>query len=102
MLYPYPENSSDTLYMRVIQPITGYSSGTETVSLPPEYRSALVYNLARDFASEFNLEVPSNVAARAVETVSVLKNLHSEPVPQMNTNPMGIGGSAYDITTDDT
>jgi len=89
------------LYFRAWQPIAVYTLQTETISLPLEYHSFLIWNHARDYASEFNVMVPENVAVRAMETMGILKRLHAVPVPQMNTNPMGIGGSTYDINTDD-
>ena len=100
-LYPIPDNSSDVIYFRAWQPIATYSASGTTIDLPPEYHSWLIWNLARDYASEFGVAIPENVAVRSMETTKVLKNLHAVPVPQMNTNPMGISGSTYDITTDE-
>lgn len=95
-VYPYPD-AADTLYLRVWQPMTEYTATTEEISLPKEYETALVFNLARDIASEYGVAIPNNVAARAAETVDVLKRLHSQPVPQVRT---GLGRKPYNIYTD--
>ena len=99
-LDPVPPNSTDTLYMRLWQPIAVYTSGSETIDLPPEYQTYLMWALGRDYASEFKLPVPDNVNFRAMESMKTLKGLHAQPVPQQRTNIIGTGYSRYDITSD--
>ena len=101
-IFPLPDNSTDVLYLRVWQILDSYSDGTDDIDLPPEYLTALVYNVARDYASEFEIQVPQNVIARSEETLRILRSLHANPVPVVKTNAAQVGRPNYynyDITT---
>jgi len=95
-VYPSPD-SNDTIHLKCWTDLTEYSSATDVISLPNIYRSALVYNLARDYASEFSMKIPENVALRSVETLKQIKKLNVPVIPQIRT---GRSKGGYDITTD--
>jgi hypothetical protein len=60
------------------QAVSQFSSINQTVALPPGYRRALAYNLAVEFASEFDVEPSDVVIAIAQESKANLKraNVH--------------------------
>lgn len=98
-LYPYPD-SALTLNLSVQQPLTEYTSITETLALPVEYVSHIPWALAIDIAPEYGAEAPQSVLGRAQETLRQLKRLHSTPAKTLCTDPFNPGGvSSFDITT---
>jgi hypothetical protein len=99
LLYPTPDAAYD-LWLYSFKPLAAYTSLSDDVGLPPEYETAIKFNLAVELASEFGRDVTAQTAVRAEQSLSSLKRLHSQPVPQINTNPFGACGRRYDITSD--
>lgn len=87
-LYTTPDKSY-TLFLDSQKALSQYASTAVSLALPPEYETALKFNVAVDWANELGVEPSGVVAARAVQTLSQLKALHSTPVPRVNAMPFG-------------
>ena len=57
--------------------ISTFPDLTTDVTFPPAYLKAIRYNLAVDLAPEFGRSVPPEVAAQAVQTKAIVKNLNA-------------------------
>lgn len=66
-LYPVP-SSAYTLIVYSLKPLTSVSTLDTTISLPPGYDDALIYNLAVRLAPEYGKTVSDVVSLMAVET----------------------------------
>ena len=84
-------DASYTLYLELLQKLPTFSAYTDTFNLPDAYQDATVYNLALRWAPEFGTAVNQQalqiIAKLARDTIKVVKNQNSHPVPQMHTNP---------------
>lgn len=66
-LYPVPTSVS-TITLHSFKPLTSFTSLTTSFSMPPEYESALVYNLALWLAPEYEREASMGVKHIAHES----------------------------------
>lgn len=98
--YPVPDDTY-SIYFHAIKPLAQYASATDSLNLPPEYEEAIEWNLAFRLAPEYIGQIPQVVAMSASETFNHLKSLHSQPVPQINTNIQSGRTRAYNIYEDE-
>lgn len=98
LLYPTPDAVYD-LHIYSNKPFGAYTSTSDDLGLPPEFEPALKFNLALDLSVEFGREASQITMARAEMSLTTLKRLHAQPVPQISTDPM-VAGGGYDITGD--
>lgn len=100
-LWPVPDKVY-TLFLYMQTPLASYATISDDVNLPPEYHSAIKYNLAVMIAPEFGTSVSQEVAVSAQNTLTGLKRLHATPVPKVRTNPFRGGGfgSGHDGISD--
>lgn len=74
-LYGVP-SSSLTLFINSRLQFTQAASLSATVAFPPGYKRAIEYNLATEYAAEFNQPIPPDVARIAVESKRAIKGLN--------------------------
>jgi len=101
-LYLWPVPGSGTVKLGVWTAFSALSAVGDSVSLPPGYEDALVYNLAVRMAPEFGVMAPQLLMELARETKAAIKRANMEiPVLGIPANAPGMGGSrAYSIETD--
>lgn len=78
-LYPTPSDAM-TLKLYSIKQLNVFENLTDEIALPPGYENAIVYNLAKDLAGEYEAGVPASVLARAKTTKLKLKRTNFEPL----------------------
>lgn len=71
-LYPIPDGSY-TLYVTSEKPITSFTSLAQTITLPPGWERALIYNLAIDLAPEYGQPVSGEVAKIANDSLAAIR-----------------------------
>lgn len=96
-LYGVPA-SSVSLYINSRLQFTQAASLNTTVSLPPGYKRAIEYNLAVEFAPEFNQAVPPEVSRIAIESKRSIKNVNAKPIVSQIDSGI-VGGRRSSILT---
>lgn len=77
------------------QPLSTFPDLVTDVTFPPSYVKALRYNLAVDLAPEFGRSLPPEVAAQAISSKAVLKNMNA-PLVESRCDP-AVSGSRKQI-----
>jgi hypothetical protein len=95
-----------TAYFEFLKNFTEFAATSTTVTLPNEYKEALVYNLAVSIGEDWDRQVPKTVLVKAEQYKDII--LHrlatQKAVPRAKFDFYGIGGTCdapYNITTDD-
>lgn len=71
-LWPTP-SVTYSLYLRSYQQLQQFATLTDSISLPPGYMEAILFNLAMSMAGSFGLEPSSTVATKATVSAGRLK-----------------------------
>jgi hypothetical protein len=77
-LNPVPVNA-DTLVLYTWQQLGDFAQTSTAVDLPPGYKRALRYNLAKEIASEYGYSFPQEASDIAKESKDQLKRLNYRP-----------------------
>lgn len=97
----YPDSDYDA-YFEFLKNFTEFSASSDTVALPPEYKEALVYNLAISLGEDWDRKVPETVIFRARETREIIDriNASNRPVPLAVFDFYGLESSGRPIGSD--
>lgn len=76
-LYPVP-SGVDTITINSEKPLTGFTDLDTVYALPPEYRSAIVYNGAVWVAPEYEREASMTVKKLATQTKTAVKTQNAK------------------------
>lgn len=87
VLWPVPSDESYTLVVWLWDKLLGFTSLTETVSLPDGYARALRTNLAIDLAARYGKPVSDALAKTARESKAQIKRFNSE-IPLLSVDPV--------------
>jgi hypothetical protein len=79
-VYPTPSDAS-TLVFASKKQLSGFSSFTDAVALPPGYFDALCFNMAVFWCPEFDgVSIPTSVERQAVNTKRLIKRTNTKPL----------------------
>lgn len=103
-LYPVP-SIAESISIDSLKPFTETSSFDDvlsTLSFPPNYEEALIYNLAVRLASEFGKAITEEVSSIALSSYNDIIGLNSgnQVEPVSFSVPAGRTGSGYSINSD--
>jgi hypothetical protein len=84
--YPVPQEAY-AFKAETLQPFSTYAAADD-LGLPTEFSDPITYQLAVRIGPEFS-SVPSDVAALAGMMLDALKRQYAQPVPVVQTNPIG-------------
>ena len=73
---PWPD-ANYTAFVDAIVPLTEFALSTTSLSMPPEYKRALIYNLAIELAPEYGISVPKEVGFIAGDSLRKIKNVNT-------------------------
>jgi len=90
-VYPVPNTTSFELHLVIKNTLSQFENLTVPISLPPEYTSALIWNLAVELRPLFGLPVDRSVLALASTSLEIIRNANFQPA-QMGM-PGGLPGS---------
>jgi hypothetical protein len=77
-LYPYPDNASTyTLFINSEKAFTEFATLTDTVTFPPVYIRAIIYNLACELAPDYGVAIHPEVIQIAAEAMRIIENINS-------------------------
>jgi hypothetical protein len=100
IIFDYEPDTTYTVYCDFIRSLSEFTATTDTVSLPNEYKEALVYNLAVSLGEDWGRTVPPTVMRRAAETKNIIDALNAaNRTPQKARFDIS-ARSAYNINTD--
>lgn len=101
-VYPTPQ-VSESLHIESLKPFTetsSFSAATDTLSFPPNYEEALIYNLAIRLAPELGITISQETSAIANTSYSYLTTLNSANAVEPVCIKLPVGhspGRRYDI-----
>lgn len=78
-IYPVPDVAY-TLKMFAWQQFTAFAATTDTVTFPPGYEVALMWELAKQLAPEAGMPPPAHVVQMAASTKAQLKAINYQPI----------------------
>lgn len=99
-LYPVP-SAAKSLILWTKRPLTEISTLDTTISLPPGYEEALIYNLAIRLAPEYGKVVPDAVVLVATESKAGLKRANRRPSYLQVDEALTATGGRFNFDTGD-
>jgi len=115
LLHYVPGESTGTVYLVGVpdqnytitilsnKPFTTYTTttGSETVTLPDGYKSALIYNVALEVWHEYEKSDPPTLLVKRVqETLAAIKRTNLKKAAPMQLDGLFCGGGNYNFETD--
>jgi hypothetical protein len=77
-LYPYPDNAGPyVLYIFSEKSFTEFSNLTDSVTFPPVYLRAMIYNLACELAPDYGKKIHPEIFEIAHESMRIIENINS-------------------------
>ena len=86
--YPVPNNTFE-LHIVTMEALPQFTAPAQTISLPPEYMTAIRYNLALYLAPSYQIEPQRSLVTLATNAKRIVKRMNSQ-IPGM-TMPRGLG-----------
>jgi hypothetical protein len=80
-VYPVP-NGAPTLHLDLWTPLSTPSLITSSITFPPEYDEALVFNLAKRFAPKYGQTLNADARIIAKESKETIESNNFAPIPQ--------------------
>ena len=99
-LYPVP-SAAKSLVLFTKRALTSISTLDTSVSLPPGYEDAIVYNLAVRYALEYGRAVPDVVVILAAESKASIKKANIRPSYLRVDSALMAAGGSFNIYTGD-
>lgn len=101
IIFDCEPDTSYTVYLDFNKNLTEFTTIATTVSLPPEYKEALVYNLAISLAEDKGIAPTQTVQETAKRTKEAIAKVRAVNSPVREARFEFGNGSAFDITTGD-
>ena len=98
-LYPVP-NLAMTLYFDSYLQIQSFADKDASISLPPGYARALIFNLACEIAPDYNKEPGPSLLKSAAESKGILKRNNRQDVTMKFDYALLYGSPAYNVYSD--
>jgi len=96
-VYPKPSTAHKLVFLSK-KPLTAISTLDSTISLPPGYEEAIIYNAATRLAPEYGRQIPDIVMMTAVETKASIKRINNKP-QYLKVDDALISYGRFNITT---
>lgn len=85
-IWPVPNNQYE-IFITTMQQLQQFNDLSDVITLPPEYKAALMYNLALELYPMYGLPVNDTVAKKAEATLRIIHETNAQiPRLQMPTN----------------
>jgi hypothetical protein len=96
-LYPVPSDSSKSLVLQFLTPLSATVQLDDEENLPPAFRQALRFNLAALIAPEYGIEAPATVTSVAMTSLQKIEISNFQPyIMDFDIASTGV----YNIVTD--
>ena len=100
LVFNYEPDTTYTAYFDFQKGFTEYAAVSETVTLPNEYKKALIYNLAVDMAEDFDIQPSQSVLETAKYSRLLISRLRAINSPPPRVRFDFLGNGTLDIETD--
>jgi len=90
-IWPKPSQANQLLFYSWV-PLTEFSAGSDTVSLPPGYKRALKFNLAMELAPEYGVQMAPEAIEAARNSLANIKRINIEE-HYLRVDRAALGGS---------
>lgn len=99
--YPWPIGGADLYeyFLTVRHPLSQFTSLSETIDLPQEYKAAIQYNLAVRLRPLFQLPPDPTLIALATDALNVLKTDNAQ-IPLLRMPDDLVSSGSYDVYSD--
>ena len=100
IIFDYEPDASYTVYCDFVKNFTEFTATTTSVTLPAEYKEALIYNLAISLGEDWDRVVAKTTLIKAMETKGNIDRLNASNRPPARASFDIAAGTSYNITTD--
>lgn len=102
-LWPVPSSATPRIALYFWTPITQFTATSETVSVPPGYSTALIFNLALYLAPDFGVTIPPELYDQAQKSLARIKKINTRlNIGRLVSDyPLGDSHSSFDIVSGD-
>jgi hypothetical protein len=77
-IYPTPDGTTTyTLFLESEKPFTQFTDLTSTITFPPSYKRAMIYNLAIEIAPDYGRPITPSVSSLAHESMRIIENVNA-------------------------
>ena len=99
--WPIPQAGLYQLHLLTKIPLNAFTSLTQTISLPPQYQAAILYNLAVRIRVAYQMQPDPMLIRLAQEALNTIKDSNAQiPLATMPSELSGNLGGAYNIFSD--
>lgn len=96
-LWPRPD-TADKLVVYSVKVLTAVSTLDTSITMPPGYDDAIVYNLAVRLAPEYGRQTPAEIAMLATESKASIKRVNHKPrYLKADSGALMTSGGGFDI-----
>ena len=99
-VWPVPTDSSNNLVLYSWKPLVDIAAINTTLSLPPGYQRALIYNLAMELSSEYGRSPSQEVSGFALTSKAEIKRMNHRPRFLQVDDAVRATGGTYNWRTD--
>jgi hypothetical protein len=100
-LWPWPASSQFEIHLSIKTQLSSFSDLTDTMTLPPEYQEALLYNLAARLRIAYGLPPDPPTNALALVALNTIRNANAQ-VPRLQIPKSITRNGLYNIYSDQT
>jgi hypothetical protein len=103
VIFNYEPDTIYTVYFEFWKNFTEFAALTTTLTLPNEYKEAIISNLSIILAEENSIDLPRSLYARANASLNLVSRLTTiaRIPPKVKLEPIVGAGSLYNIVTDE-
>lgn len=100
--WPAPTAGVYEMHLSIKQPIEEFTDPSQELNFPPEYKSALHYNLAERLRAAYHLPIPpgDQLAGWAKDSISVLRGANSQVPTMTMPDTLKNRRGSYNVLTD--
>jgi hypothetical protein len=99
-IWPVPNNQYE-IFITVFQQLQQFNTLNDVITLPPEYKAAIMWNLALELYPMYGLPVNEVVAKKAEASLRIVHDTNAQ-IPRLNMPPalQNRGGNNYNVYGD--
>jgi hypothetical protein len=97
--WPVPQSALYEVHITVKETLSGFTSLSQTINLPPEYYAAIFYNLAVRTRPAYGMGPDPTLTALAKDSLNVIRNANTQ-IPRLSMPDDLVRQGVYDVYSD--